>query len=144
MCCWVPRPPAAHSIARQFLQQRLRLLQIERVEAFREPAVDRSEQFARLLPLALVAPEPRHAHRRAQLPGFCLLLTRDSKCAIKILFCFFRIRRGRLECDFPGNAMHLGLAPFFLRPFYFVYRVVNATPSIVRLAKFRVSHCQIR
>ena len=60
-----------------------------------------------------------------------------------MLFCFFRSRRERLECDFPGNAIHLGLAPFFLRFFYFAYRVVNATPSIARLAKFRVSHCQM-
>jgi predicted DNA-binding transcriptional regulator AlpA len=27
------------------------------------------------------------------------------------------------KLDFPGNAMHLGLAPLFLRPLYFVYRV---------------------
>ena len=54
--------------------KRLGLLQIERVEAFGEPAVDRSEKFAGLIPLALIAPEPRHAHRRAQFPGFCLLL----------------------------------------------------------------------
>jgi hypothetical protein len=39
--------------------------------------------------------------------------------------------------------MHLGLAPFFLRAFYFLYRVVNATPRIVELAKARVSHCQV-
>src|SRR5580692_5238250 len=84
-----------------------------------QPAVHRSQQFARLLDLTLVTPEPRHAHRRAHLPGFCLLLTRDSKCAIKLLFRFFRLRRVRLECDFPGNAMNLGLAPFFLRSFYF-------------------------
>jgi hypothetical protein len=32
----------------QSLQQYLRLLQIERVEAFRKPAVDRSEQFREL------------------------------------------------------------------------------------------------
>ena len=37
---------------RQLFEQRLRLLQIERVEAFGEPAVDRSKQFARLLHLA--------------------------------------------------------------------------------------------
>ena len=43
---------------RQLLQQRLRLLQIERVEAFGEPAVDRSEKFASLIPIALVA-QPR-------------------------------------------------------------------------------------
>ena len=72
-----------------------------------------------------------------------LLSTGNRERAIKIRFCFFWIRRERFECDFPGNAMHLGLAPFLLRPFYFLYRVVNATPSIVKLAKFRVSHCQM-
>ena len=39
----------------QDVKQRLRLLQIERVEAFSEPAVDRSEQFAGLLLFPLVA-----------------------------------------------------------------------------------------
>ena len=29
------------------------------------------------LHLALVAPEARHAHCRAEFPGFCLLLTRN-------------------------------------------------------------------
>ena len=38
---------------RQLFEQRLRLLQIERVKPFSEPAVNRSEQFARLLHLAL-------------------------------------------------------------------------------------------
>ena len=42
---------------RELLQQRLGLLQIERVEAFGEPAINRSQQFASLLHLALVAPE---------------------------------------------------------------------------------------
>ena len=45
--------------------------------SLREPAVDRSEKLAGLLPLALIAPEPRHAHRRAQFPGFGLLMTGD-------------------------------------------------------------------
>ena len=35
----------------QFIEQRLGLLQIERVETFGEPAIDRSEQFASLLRL---------------------------------------------------------------------------------------------
>jgi hypothetical protein len=34
------------------------LLQIKRVEALREPAIDRSEKLAGI-PLALVTPEPR-------------------------------------------------------------------------------------
>jgi hypothetical protein len=63
----------------QTIQQPLRLLQIERVEAFRKPAVNRSEQFASLLRLALVTPEAREAHGGAEFPGFCLLLARDSE-----------------------------------------------------------------
>jgi hypothetical protein len=43
------------------VQQRLRLLQVERVEAFGEPAVDRREKIAGLVLLALIAPEPRRA-----------------------------------------------------------------------------------
>jgi hypothetical protein len=37
---------------------RLGLFQIERVEAFGEQVVDRSEKLAGLIPLALIAPEP--------------------------------------------------------------------------------------
>jgi hypothetical protein len=47
---------------RQLLQQRLRLLQIMRVEPLRTPPVNRSKQFARLLRLALVTPEACETH----------------------------------------------------------------------------------
>ena len=50
---------------RQLLQQRLRLFQIARVKPFSEPAVNGSQQFARLLHLALVAPETCEAHSGA-------------------------------------------------------------------------------
>ena len=52
------------ALCRQFLQQRLRLLQIARVKSLRKPPVHRSEEIARLLRLLLVAPEARSA------PGF--------------------------------------------------------------------------
>jgi hypothetical protein len=39
----------------QLIEQRLRLFQIERVEAFSEPAVDRSEKIAGLIRLTLIA-----------------------------------------------------------------------------------------
>jgi len=39
----------------QLVQQGLGLFQIERVEAFGEPAVDRSEKLAGRIPLALIA-----------------------------------------------------------------------------------------
>ena len=60
-------------LRRQLLQQRLRLLQIARVEPFSEPAVNRSEQFASLLRLALVTPEAREAHGGAEFQEFRLL-----------------------------------------------------------------------
>jgi hypothetical protein len=41
---------------RQLLKQSLRLLQVERVEALDEPAVDRGQEIAGLSPLALIAP----------------------------------------------------------------------------------------
>ena len=52
----------------QLVEQSLSLLQIERVEAFGKPAVDRGEKIASLIPLALIAPKPRHAHCCAQPP----------------------------------------------------------------------------
>src|SRR5262249_51506298 len=55
-------------LRRQLIEQRFGLLQIARIEPFSEPAVDRSKQFARLLHLALVAPEACEAHRSAQFP----------------------------------------------------------------------------
>ena len=52
----------------QLTEQCLRFSQIERIEPFGEPAVDRGELFASVLLLPLIAPEPRHAHRRARFP----------------------------------------------------------------------------
>ena len=82
-------------------KQRLRLLQIARVEPFSEPPVNRSQQFARLLHLALVAPEAREAHGGAEFPGFGLLLAGDGERALEIRFRFRRIRLGRLAARFP-------------------------------------------
>ena len=66
-----PRRPGAKTCAirRDLVEQGFGLLQIARVEAFGEPAVDRSKQFASLLRLALITPEPRHAHRGAEFPA---------------------------------------------------------------------------
>ena len=72
-------PKKAHAskrlvLSRQLLQQSLRLLQITRVEPLSEPPVDRSEQFARLLRLALVAPKAREAHGGAEFPARAKML----------------------------------------------------------------------
>jgi hypothetical protein len=47
------------ALRRQLLQQRLRLLQIARIEPLGEPPVNRSQQFTRFLHFAVVAPELR-------------------------------------------------------------------------------------
>jgi tetratricopeptide (TPR) repeat protein len=69
----------------QLVEQRLSLFQIAHVETFSEPAVDRSEQVASLIPLALIAPEPRHAHRGAQFLKFRALPTRNREGQIIVL-----------------------------------------------------------
>jgi hypothetical protein len=57
------------SVPRSLLiEQRLRFLQISRVKPFGEPTVDRGEKLASLIPFALIAPEPRHAHCGAEFP----------------------------------------------------------------------------
>ena len=95
--------PRAYRLSRshrQLLQQRLRFLQIERVETFREPPVNRSQQFARLLHLALVAPKACEAHGGAEFPGLGSLLASDRLRTIKICSCFNDIPVGRNKCNF--------------------------------------------
>ena len=83
--------PLRHLLS-QLLQQRLRVFQVERVEAFRKPAIDWSQQFAGLLQFPLIAPEPSHAHRGAQFSRFCLLLTRNFERPVEIFFGFRDVR----------------------------------------------------
>ena len=64
-----------------------------------------------------------------------MLLTRDRKRAFEICFRFRRILLGRLECDFPSDAMHIGLAPPLLGGFHRPYRFANAAPSIIELVE---------
>src|SRR5208282_2146045 len=76
----------------QCIEQHLGLLKVERAEAFGELTIGRSELTAGLIQLALVATRPRHAHRRSQFPGFCLLLACDRERTLEIRLHFCRIR----------------------------------------------------
>src|SRR5262249_23574908 len=102
-------PGPSDSSRRQLLQQRLRLLQIERIEALGKPAVDRSEQFASLLRLPPITPEPRHAHRCAQFQRLCLLPAGDCISALEISFCLGGFRLGLHQYDLASNVINLGL-----------------------------------
>ena len=65
-------------------EERLRLFQVWRVEALGEPRIDGREEVMGLLPLALIAPKPGEACRRAKLPGFCLLRAGDFEGALEM------------------------------------------------------------
>src|ERR1700730_18197617 len=115
------------------MEQRLGLLQVEGAEAFCHPAIDRSEEIAGLIALALIAPEPRHAHGCAQFPGLRLLLTGNRERALEIGFRRRRIRLGYKQRDFPGYSMEIGLTPAFLGCFRPCNRFAYAAPRIIEL-----------
>jgi hypothetical protein len=62
----------------QFVEQRLCLFEIGRVEAFGEPAVDRREKLAGFDLPTLLAAQPGQAHGSAQFPKLGLLLSGDA------------------------------------------------------------------
>src|SRR6516225_10446809 len=71
---WVGSTDVSTGVAlRQRVQQRLGLLEVGRVKALGEPAVDRCQQLASFGALALVLPEASQAGGGAQLPGFGVL-----------------------------------------------------------------------
>src|SRR5574341_765167 len=67
----------------EFVEQRFGLYQIGAVEAFDEPAVDFREHRASFFSLALPAPQPAQAHRRAQLERFRVRVARQADGLLK-------------------------------------------------------------
>jgi hypothetical protein len=85
--------------------------------ALSKPPVHRSQQFARFLHLALVAPEPREALRLR----------------------FRKILLWRKQRYFPSDAADFGLAPHFPACLYNCCRFINAPPGAYELADFGIS-----
>jgi hypothetical protein len=81
-------------LSTEFLQQRLRILQISGVKALGEPAIDRGQQGTRLGPLALLLPEAAQARGDPQLPGFGLLAAGNSQGLLEAGFRLGHIRKG--------------------------------------------------
>src|SRR6516164_2190909 len=83
---FAPADRDADTILRRRVEQRPRLPEIGRVEAFGEPAVDRREDVAGFGAAALVAAEPREARGGSQFPELGLLLPGDAQgFAIELL-----------------------------------------------------------
>jgi hypothetical protein len=73
----IVKRPRACERSPQLFEQCLGFLQIQRVKALGEPAIDRGEKIVGLLSFALIAPQTSHAHCRAELKRFRLLLPSD-------------------------------------------------------------------
>src|SRR5215467_9516033 len=69
-------------ISRQLIEHGLGLLQVERIEALREPAIGRGEKIVGLLSYTLITPQPRHAHCRAQFQRHCVLRAANGESAL--------------------------------------------------------------
>ena len=74
-----------------------------RVSNFAEPPINRRQQFARLLHLALVAPKACEAHCGAEFPRSGLLLAGELESTLKILFRLHGIALRGNQSDFPQD-----------------------------------------
>ena len=72
----------------QFVKERLRLLQVGRVEALGEPIVDRGKQVAGLTVLVLTLPKPSERYRGSDFPLFGRLISRNGECRTECNFGF--------------------------------------------------------
>jgi hypothetical protein len=121
---------------RHLLQQRLRLLQIARVEALREPPVNRSKQFARLLHLASWSRQRRArliAARSSQDFACCARATVSARS--KYVSAFATFRSGDINAISPTtrltSASHqFSFAVFKLIMPYRFYTIGHSTRSI--------------
>src|SRR5216684_1638854 len=116
---------------RELLQQRLRLLQDRRVEAFLEPAVDWREEVASLGALALVSPEAGEARSRAQFPELGALVACDIQRVAKCLLSRSPISGGREQLA--PQPMHLGLDPTLLRRLDQARHLIEPSQPVLRL-----------
>src|SRR5215471_5184763 len=138
-----PGQPAQKQSGGHLVEQRLRLLQVDRIKPFSKPTIYRSKKSASFLPHPLVVPKSRHAHRCTQLPGFCLLRMRNRERALEIWSRLRRTQLRQLERDFAGYTMDFCLVPTFLCCFHRGHRFANAAPSLVKLAEFRIGPGQM-
>ena len=113
----------------QLIEQRLGLLQIERIEAFGEPPVDRSEQVTRFGALALIAPKASEARDRTEFPKFCLLLARDRECSLKAIFRVGRPRAAISNDPLSLEPVQLRFVKAFLVAFTLSKAVSNSSSA---------------
>ena len=120
---------------RQLGEKRLGVFQIARVETFGEPAVHRSEQFARLLRIALRAPEAREAHCAAQFPELCLLFARDRESALKVGLSLRGVAAEQPQRDLSRYAIEFAISPYLIVDVACSCCFTDAPPSVIKKTK---------
>jgi hypothetical protein len=110
----------------------LSLLQIERVEAFGEPPVDRSKQIAGLIPLALIAPEAGEIQGRTHLPKSSALRTRHIEPLKKAFFRCSGLAHGQQQRS--SQPMHFRLSPALSCHLDHLDSLIEMFEGFVRLA----------
>src|SRR5215510_6243658 len=81
------------TLSTEILQQRLGLVQIHCLKTLGEPAVDRCQEFAGLVPFTLLLPQPCQARGRAQLQRHRLLVAGHRQGLVKTRLRFGWLRR---------------------------------------------------
>src|ERR1700722_8448141 len=109
----------------------------------RKPPVNRSEQFARLLHLALIAPEACEAHSGAKFPRFCMLLACDGERMLKIALRLRAIGNWQSAGNFTGNSACLSLTPSLLCCFHRCNHFINATRRLITSAELSIGPSQV-
>src|SRR3984893_18133089 len=104
----IPQPQSG-----QLIQQRFRLLEVGRVEAFGEPVVHRREEVAGFGALTLVAPEAGEAGVGAQLPHLSVLSPRDRQSTLQRSFSIGSFRRAMSDKPIPLKPPQLRLVLSF-------------------------------
>jgi hypothetical protein len=128
----------------QFVEQRLGLLQIERVEAFGEPAVDRREERVGFAGPALVAHQPRIARRSAELPGFRLLLPGPVERGDVAALRTCRVAFAGAERALNAQGFGIVITLFPARPLDLGKDLVDQSECAIDIAELRRAFCENR
>src|SRR5262245_264825 len=122
-----PARTALAALSRQLLQERLGVLQVSGVKPFGEPAIDRGQQRAGLVPRALLLPQPAQAQRRPQLQRPGVLATGHGEGLTKTLLpCHHRfVSVTSLEQQLPFEPIQFRLVAPLPRPVHQRQRLVQ-------------------
>src|SRR5262252_5393995 len=111
----------------QLVEQCLGLLEVGRVKALREPAIERCQQLACFGLLPLLLPQATQAHGGPQLQGFGLLAAGNGEGLTKTLL-YFHQRFGA----FPSLEQQLSFEPIQLRLVAPLTRAVHVRERLVQ------------